>query len=327
MRPSWKLHLWHYVWALENWLEIEKIENIKCNFLIADYQVLWDYIWETEKIRASVLDVVLDWLAVWLDPEKSKFVTQSYIPEFAELALYLSMFTPVSLLKNNPTLKAEMKQLEQGWKSNISVWFFNYPVSQAADILLPKSDIVPVWEDQIPHIELARNIISRVNKIYGTEYPLPKALIWKVWRLVGVDWQAKMSKSLWNAIMLSDEKDEIKKKVMKMYTDPTRIRATDPWHIEWNVVFLYLDIFHKDKEELESLKELYRNWKIWDVAIKQMLLEDIENFIYPIRERRKIFENDISKVREIIESWAESFRDEAKEFMISLRESMWVINY
>jgi len=310
MRPSWRLHLWHYKWALENWIELQKNPNIKNNFLIADYQVLWDHLWETEKLRQSVVDMVIDWLAVWLDPEKSNFIVQSYVPEFAELFNYLTMFVPYWVALNNPTLKDEMKKINNRWEwnnSTVSLGFINYPVSQVADILLPKWELVPVWEDQIPHIELARKIIKKVNKMYGTDYPLPKVLISETPRLVWIDWNDKMSKSLNNTISISATYEEIKTQVNKMRTDPNKTSITAKWSLENHVVFQYLDVFYKDKEELVKLKDRYVKWwenSIWDWELKKILIAELEELISPIREKRKHFENNMDLVIDSIEKWS-----------------------
>lgn len=329
MRPSWKLHLWHYVWALENRKKMQDLENVKNQFLIADYHVMWEEK-DVKKTKENIFEVVKDWLAVWLDPNKSDFVVQSYLPESAELTMFLSMLTPLSKLYNNPTLKEEIKQLDDKWIENNDSWistaFFNYPVSQAADILLPKANIVPVWEDQLPHIELTRYIARQFNKKFGTNFPLPRALIWEISRLVGTDWKAKMWKSMWNAIMLSDSTEEIRKKVKSMYTDPTRIKASDPWHVEWNVVFMYLDIFLKDVKLLEELKNKYREWKIGDMELKSILTEILDKFISPIREKRLQFEDD-RIIWNIIQEGSERARLIAIQTMKELKKCMGILKY
>lgn len=231
MRPSGRLHLGHYKGALENWLLLQNTPNIKNYFLIADYQVLGDHLGETEKLRSSVIDMVIDWMSVGLDPERSDFVVQSYVPEFAELFNFLAMFTPYSVATNNPTLKDEMKKIENRESSksdSISLGFINYPVSQVADIMLPRGQIVPVGEDQVPHIELARKIIKKVNTMYGTNFPLPLALLSDTPRLVGTDGNDKMSKSLGNTIYLTATLDEIKKQVNSMYTDSGKTSISAP---------------------------------------------------------------------------------------------------
>lgn len=331
MRPTGRLHLWHYVWALKNWMEMEKIPNIRNYFLIADYQALGDYLDDPEKIRQSVKDIVIDWLSVGLDPKKSYFIVQSYVPEFAELAFYLNMFATYSEVIRNPTLKDEIAKIEKRETNNsISMGFINYPVSQVADILLAKWEIVPVWEDQVAHIELARKIIDRVNKKTGTNFPLPKALLSQIPRLVGTDGKDKMSKSLWNAIMISDSLSEIQKKVQKMYTDPNKTSIEAQWNTENHVVFMYLDIFHPDKILTEELKVRYREWwpsSIGDGELKKLLTTTLDSFISPIRERRAYYEAHPEIIKTIIDDWAERFRIEAKELLLELRGKMKILDY
>ncbi len=333
MRPSWRLHLWHYKWALENWLKLQDNPNIKNNFLIADYQVLWDHLWDTERLRASVIDMVIDWLAVWLDPKKSNFIVQSYVPEFAELFNLLTMFTPYSVATNNPTLKDEMKKIENRWENennSISLWFINYPVSQVADIMLPYWEIVPVWEDQIPHIELARKVIKKVNTMYGTNFPLPLAMISETPRLVWTDWNDKMSKSLWNTIYLTASLKEIKTWVNSMFTDPWKVNVQSPWNIENHVVFKYLDIFYGDTNHLDELKSRYIKWwenSVWDWEIKKLLVEVLDNLIAPIREKREFYKQNIDLVISSIEEWSQNIRNVGQKLLYELKEKMWIIAY
>lgn len=332
MRPSGRLHLWHYKWALENWLHMQENPNIRNNFLIADYQVLWDHLWDTERLRASVIDMVIDWLAVWLDPKKSNFVVQSYVPEFAELFNLLTMFTPYSVATNNPTLKDEMKKIEnREWEnSSVSLWFINYPVSQVADIMLPRWEIVPVWEDQIPHIELARKIIKKVNTMYGTNFPLPLAMISETPRLVGTDGSDKMSKSLGNTIYLTATLDEIKKWVNSMYTDPNKTSITSAWNIENHVVFKYLDIFYNDKIHIEELKARYiAGWEnsVWDGELKKLLIKVLDELIAPIREKREFYKQNMPLVISSIEEWSENVRKIWQELLRELKEKMGIVGY
>jgi len=333
MRPSGRLHIWHYKWALENWLKLQWNPNIKCNFLIADYQVLWDHLWDTERLRNSVIDMVIDWLAVWLDPKKSNFVVQSYVPEFAELFNLLTMFTPYSVATNNPTLKDEMKKIEKRWESensSISLWFINYPVSQVADIMLPYWEIVPVWEDQVPHVELSRKVIKKVNTMYGTNFPLPLALLSDTPRLVWTDWNDKMSKSLWNTIYLTATLKEIKTGVNSMYTDTWKISVESPGNIEKHVVFKYLDIFYEDKKHLEKLKSRYIKWwenSVWDWELKKLLVEVLEKLIAPIRERREYYKQNMDLVISSIEEWSENMRKVGQKLLWELKEKMWIISY
>jgi tryptophanyl-tRNA synthetase len=234
---------------------------------------------------------------------------------------------------NNPTLKDEMKKIEKrddGESNTISLWFVNYPVSQVADILLPKGEIIPVWEDQIPHIELARKLIKKVNNMYWTQYPLPMAMISETPRLVGVDGNDKMSKSLWNAISMTATYKEIQQWVKKMYTDPWKTSITSPWNVDDHVVFIYLDIFYKDKNHLEELKERYIQGgenSVWDGELKKLLIEVLEELIAPIREKREYYEQNIHLVIEAIEQWSARVREKAKIMLLELRESMGLLDY
>ena len=297
IRPTGKLHLGHYVGALENWIRLQ--DEYDCFFLIADYQALGDHIDEMENIKTAVRDVVLDWLSVGLNPEQSTFVVQSYVPEHAELAMLLSMLTPLGMLDRNPTLKSERERISN---TSLSVGFYTYPVSQVADILLPKAHLVPVGEDQLPHIEMTREIARRFNNRYGDVFPEPDSLVGRVARLMGTDGQAKMSKSIGNVIYLSDEAETVTKKIMSMYTDPTRLRATDPGHVEGNPVFQYHDAFNNDAAEVADLKERYTKGKVGDVEVKQKLIEAVNKFLEPIREVRTRYEQDSNYVDECIEN-------------------------
>jgi len=258
IRPTGALHLGHYAGALENWLRLQ--HEYECYFLIADYQVS-DYADDFERVRQAVWDVALDWLAVGLDPQASHFVIESQVPENAELATWLSWLLPLGMLQRNPTLKAEMAEIEAGHKS-VPVAFFTYPVLQAANILLPRAHLVPVGEDQSPHIEMTRELARRFNRQFGDVFPEPEGLVGRVPRLVGTDGQAKMSKSIGNTIELKDAEDVVNEKVRRMYTDPTRLRATDPGHVEGNPVFMFHDAFNPDKDEVEDLKERYRAGRV-----------------------------------------------------------------
>lgn len=333
IRPSWRLHIGHYKWALENWINLQNNSNIKTNFLIADYQVLWDHLWETDKLRNSVVDMVIDWLVLWLDPEKSNFIVQSYVPEFAELFNLLTMFTWYNIAINNPTLKEEIKKIENRWEwknNNITLWFVNYPVSQVADIMLLWWEIVPVWEDQIPHIELSRKIIKKINNLYNTNFPLPLALLSETPRLVWIDGNEKMSKSLWNTIYITATLKEITEWVNKMYTDPWKTSIQSKWNIENHVVFKYLDIFYKNKQHLEDLKNRYINgWEnsVWDGELKKILIKTLDELISPIRERRKFYEQNIDLVIKSIESGSENARKIGQQTLTELKEKMWITRY
>lgn len=326
MRPSGRLHLGHYFWALSNWLLLQN--KIKCQFLIADYHVLGERSDEISRLKQNVIDVATDWLSVWLDPEKSDFVIQSYVPEWADLAQYLSMITPYNKLSQNPTLKNEIAQLkERGENDSLTLGFFWYPVSQASDILLPRANLVPVGEDQIPHIELTRYIARTFNRKFGATFEEPRALISEVPRLVWIDGKEKMSKTLGNTITLSDSPDIVKEQVMKMYTDANHIKVTDPGKVEGNVVFTYMDIFEKDKEKLHEMKEHYKKWGLGDVVLKKHLIQLINQFLDPIREKRAYYESHPEIVRESIENGSNRAREIAKNTMEIVKSNIGISNY
>ena len=228
IRPTGPLHLGHYVGALENWVRLQ--DEYECFFLIADYQVA-DYADRLEATRLAIREIALDWLAVGLDPSRSHFVVESAVPEHTELAQWLSWYLPLARLRRNPTLKSELVDLEAG---TVPVAFFTYPVLQAANILLPRAHLVPVGEDQLPHVEMTRELARQFNRRYGALFPEPRALVGRVPRLVGLDGKAKMSKSRANAIYLKDDAATVTQKVMRMFTDPTRLRPTDRGHVEGN---------------------------------------------------------------------------------------------
>ena len=326
MRPTGKLHLGHYAGALENWIRLQ--DEYECFFLIADYQALGDHISDIDGIRRSVMEVTLDWLAVGLDPEKCSFVVQSYIPEHAELTMYMSMLTPLGRLQRNPTLKAEMAQLRED-KTEVTLSFFNYPVSQVADILLPKGDLVPVGEDQVPHIEFTRELARKFNRTYGKVFPEPRALVGRIPRLVGTDGQAKMSKSLNNAIYLSDDAEGVESKIKRMVTDTTgenpRLRATDPGVVEYNPVFLYHDAFNPNTEEVDELKDRYRKGTVSDAEVKQRLVQALNAFLDPIRERRAYYESRSDEVQDALSQGTERARAIAQNTLQEVREAMRVV--
>lgn len=320
MRPTGPLHLGHYVGALENWINLQK--KFECYFLIADYQALGDYAEDIGRIRNSVVDVALDWLAVGLDPKTTNFVIQSYIPEHAELAMLLSMIIPKGMIDRNPTLKSEMAR-----QKDVSLGFYNYPASQVADILLPKANLVPVGDDQLPHIELTREIAEKFNRLYGHVFPVPEALVGRIPRLVGIDGKAKMSKSLGNCIYLSDPESAVTQKVKKMYTDPTRLRATDPGHIEGNVVFVYLEAFHPDKNELENLKKKYTQGKVGDAEVKNLLAKLLNDFLKPIRERRNYYQARPEDIKKALVEGTSRARKIAQATMLEVKNALNITNY
>jgi tryptophanyl-tRNA synthetase len=320
VRPTGSLHLGHYIGALENWVRLQR--EYECFFLIADCQVS-DYADDIDTVRQSVFEVALDWLAVGLDPENSHFAIESMIPEHHELSQWLSWYTPLGMLQRNPTLKAEMADL--GTKS-VPVAFFNYPIMQVANILMPKAHLVPVGEDQLPHIEMTREIARRFNRVVGDIFPEPEALVGRVARLVGVDGNAKMGKSLGNAIYLKDDEKTVTQKVSRMFTDPTRIHATDPGHVEGNPVFMYHDAFNPDTAEVQDLKERYVAGKVGDVEVKQKLARALNAFLGPIRERRAHFEDRPDFVRDALASGTAHSKKVAEATISEVRAAL-KLNY
>ena len=325
VRPTGPLHLGHYVGALENWLDLQP--KYDCFFLIADYQVS-DHADDFDRVRKSVFEVAVDWLSIGLDPEQSHFVIESAVPEHAELTTWLSWWTPLGMLQRNPTLKAELAEIEnQSTKRSAPLAFFNYPMMQVANILMPKANLVPTGEDQQPHIEMSREIARKFNNISGRElFPEPQGLIGRVGRLVGIDGQAKMSKSLNNAIFLGDSQEDVLKKVRKMYTDPNRIHATDPGRVEGNPVFIYHDAFNPNTEEVDDLKTRYRAGTVGDVEVKTLLADAINRFLEPSREKRQEYESKPNLVREALESGSNHARRIAQETMEDVRDAL-EINY
>ena len=322
IRPTGALHLGHYTGALKNWVKLQ--DDYNCYFLIADYQALGDHFHDIELIRDSVLKVALDWLAVGLDPEKSSFVVQSYVPEFAELSMLLSFITPLGMLERNPTLKTELDALPVDRRS---VGFYNYPMSQVADILLPRAHLVPVGEDQAPHIEMTREIARKFNRMFSPVFPEPETLVGNVGRLIGTDGKSKMSKSRGNVIMLSDDENTVNKKVNSMYTDPNRIRADIPGKVEGNPLFQYHDAFNTDSAQVDEFKQRYRKGSIGDVEIKVALASSINKFLNPIREKRKELESNMSVVEDSLLSGIERTRSIASDTIEQVKEAMKISRY
>jgi tryptophanyl-tRNA synthetase len=294
-RPTGPLHLGHYVGSLANRVKLQ--DEYDTFLLIADVQALTTNFEHPERLREDVLNVALDYLAVGIDPDKVSIVVQSLVPPIAELAIYFSMLVSVNALRHNPTIKTEAK--EYGYKE-MTYGFLGYPVHQAADIAFVKAHLVPVGIDQVPHIEHCRKIVRKFNGMYGDVLIEPAALVSDFPRLVGLDGGKKMSKSLGNCIYLSDDSATVKKKVMSMYTDPTRIHATDPGHVKGNPVFQYHDALNANKDEVTDLKKRYRKGTVGDVEVKQKLFAALEAFLEPIRARRKHYEERISEVKDIL---------------------------
>jgi tryptophanyl-tRNA synthetase len=316
IRPTGPLHLGHYAGALENWLKLQTTYD--CQFLIADYQVS-DYADDVARVRDAVWEVALDWLAVGLDPQLGAFVIESLVPEHAELMVWLSWLLPLGMLQRNPTLKAEM---EDFGRRSVPVAFFTYPVMQVANILLPRAHLVPVGEDQLPHLELTREIARRFNRQFKHVFPEPEALVGRVPRLLGTDGQAKMSKSLDNAIYLKDSASVVQEKVRNMFTDATRLRATDPGHVEGNPVFMYHDAFNSNVDEVADLKARYRRGAVGDIEVKDKLARALNAFLGPIRDRRSQYESDMPAIRDMLEQGTRTARAAAQETMTLVRDAL-----
>jgi len=296
-RPTGPLHLGHYTGALVHRVRLQ--QEYETYLLIADLQALTDHAEEPESVARAIWEVLLDNLAVGADPKVVTFVLQSGVPELAALSqIYLNLVT-LGRLQRNPTVKDEMRA--KGFGSDVPAGFLAYPVSQAADITGFGAHLVPVGEDQVPVLEQTRELVRRFNRLYGETLVLPEAMVSEVGaRLPGTDGGAKMGASLDNAINLKDPAEVVRRKVMSMYTDPTRLRATDPGHVEGNPVFAYLDAFDPDSARVEELKARYRRGGIGDVAVKRHLAEVLEAFLAPVRERRRELESRPQELRDLL---------------------------
>lgn len=322
-RPTGKLHLGHFVGSIQNRLKIQNDADLFF-YEIADVQALTDNADNPDKVRNNVLEVALDNLACGIDPKRTIMFIQSEVPEIAELTILFMNLVTLARLKRNPTVKDEMKQ--KGYGENVPVGFLAYPISQTADILVFKSNLIPVGEDQLPVLEQGNEIVNDFNRLYGKTFNKIKNLVGDTPRLLGIDGNSKMGKSLNNAIYLSDSYKEISKKVMLMYTDPKHIHVNDPGDTKNNVVFKYLEIFDPDKKEVEKLKKQYEKGGLGDVVIKKRLIEVIENIIKPIREKREELAKDPDKIMKILEDGTREARKYAQKTMAEVREKI-KINY
>lgn len=336
-RPTGKLHVGHYVGSLRRRVELQNSgEFDKIYIMIADAQALTDNADNPEKVRQNILEVALDYLSCGLDPEKSTIFIQSQIPELCELSFYYMNLVTVSRLQRNPTVKSEIQM--RNFEASIPVGFFTYPISQAADITAFKATTVPVGEDQMPMIEQTQEIVQKFNTVYGEALVQPKIMLPEndsCRRLPGIDGKAKMSKSLGNCIYLSEEPDEIKKKVMSMYTDPDHIKITDPGKIEGNTVFTYLDAFCQpehferylpDYANLDELKAHYQRGGLGDVKVKKFLNNVLQETLEPIRNRRKELEKDIPAIYEMLKKGSEEAEKVAAQTLADVKAAM-KINY
>lgn len=337
-RPTGKLHIGHYVGSLRRRVELQNSGLFDKIFIFeADGQALTDNIENPEKVRQNVIEVALDYLACGIDPAKSTLFIQSQIPELCELTFYFMDLVSVARLQRNPTVKTEI-QMRKFESNSIPVGFFTYPISQAADITAFKATTVPVGEDQEPMLEQAREIVRRFNYIYGDTLVEPNILLPEnsaCLRLPGTDGKAKMSKSLGNCIYMSDEADEVEKKVKSMYTDPNHLRVSDPGSLEGNTVFTYLDAFSRpehferylpDYPNLDELKAHYQRGGLGDMKVKKFLAAIMQEELEPIRERRKEFAKDIPAIYEILRKGCEVAREAAAQTLSEVRRAM-KINY
>jgi len=344
-RPTGKLHLGHYVGSLRRRVELQNSGEFERIFImIADAQALTDNADNPEKVRQNIIEVALDYLSAGLDPERSTLFIQSQVPELCELAFYYMNLVTVQRLQRNPTVKAEIQmrgfsdnapeEESQQQRPGIPVGFFTYPVSQASDITAFRATTVPAGEDQEPMIEQTREIVHKFNSVYGETLVEPEILLpdnAACMRLPGTDGKAKMSKSLGNCIYLSDTADEVKKKVMGMYTDPDHLRVEDPGKVEGNTVFTYLDAFCRpehlarympDYASLDELKAHYRRGGLGDVKVKRLLIAVLNETLDPIRERRRCYEQRIEEVYEMLRRGSERARETAAATLADVRRAM-----
>lgn len=336
-RPTGPLHIGHYVGSLKGRVELQNSGIYdKVFIMIADAQALTDNAEHPEKVRQNIIEVALDYLSCGLDPEKTTLLIQSQIPELCELSFYYMNLVTVSRLQRNPTVKSEIQM--RNFEASIPVGFFTYPISQAADITAFQATTVPVGEDQLPMIEQTREIVRKFNSIYGDTLVEPAPLLSgnkACLRLPGTDGKEKMSKSLGNCIYLSDTAEDVRKKVMSMFTDPNHLQVSDPGKVEGNPVFTYLDAFCKDEmfaeylpeyASLEELKAHYTRGGLGDVKVKKFLNRVLEEELAPIRAKRKAWEQDIPAVYEILKKGSESARETAAQTLEEVKASM-KINY
>ncbi len=336
-RPTGRLHVGHYVGSLRQRVQLQNSGAYdKVYIMIADAQALTDNAEHPEKVRKNIIEVALDYLACGLDPAKSTLFIQSMVPQLTELTFYYMNLVTVSRLQRNPTVKNEIKM--RNFEASIPTGFFCYPISQAADITAFRATVVPVGEDQLPMLEQCKEIVHKFNSVYGETLVDPDIMLPQndaCLRLPGIDGKAKMSKSLGNCIYLSDEPEDIKKKVMSMYTDPDHVRVDDPGKIEGNTVFTYLDAFSTEEHfakflpdyaNLDELKAHYKRGGLGDVKVKKFLNNVLQDVLEPIRERRHYWEQRIPEVYEILRAGSKEAEAAAAATLHDVREAMR-INY
>jgi tryptophanyl-tRNA synthetase len=321
MRPTGRLHLGHLVGALGKWVTLQ--DQYDCFYFVADWHALTSDFADTSQLTSHTYDNVADWMAAGLDPEKSTFFIQSLVPEHAELYLLLSMVVPVPWLERVPTYKEQQENLTD--KDLSSIGFLGYPLLQTADVAMYDARFVPVGGDQVAHLELAREVVRRFNKVFGQSGDVlvePEPMLTDFKRLPGLDGDKKMSKSLGNTIHLSDSPEDVLKKVRQMYTDPKRVRADIPGTVEGNPVFVYHDAFNPDRAEVDDLKERYRTGKVGDVEVKTKLARALNAHLDPLRERRAAVLSEPERLREILFDGSRRARLVAAETMARVRDAV-----
>jgi tryptophanyl-tRNA synthetase len=317
MRPTGKLHLGHLVGALDNWAGLQA--DYDCFYFVADWHALTSDYADTSAIVANAYDMAADWIAAGLDPDRSTLFVQSLVPEHSELLLLLSMIVPIPWLERVPTYKEQIEQLAE--KDLSTAGFLSYPLLQTADIIIYNARFVPVGDDQVPHLELSREIVRRFNNFFGELFVEPQPLLTTFSRLPGLD-NRKMSKSYGNTINLSDDAETVRKKVMQMYTDPKRIRADIPGTVEGNPVFMYHEAFNPDTAEVEDLKTRYRAGKVGDVEVKTKLAKALNTKLEPMRARRADIVGRPSALREILYEGSRQARSVAADTMERVRDAV-----
>jgi tryptophanyl-tRNA synthetase len=318
MRPTGQLHLGHLVGALKNWVPLQ--DKYDCLYFVADWHALTSEYADTSRVVSSAYDMVADWIAAGLDPEKSTFFVQSLVPEHAELFLLLSMVVPTPWLERVPTYKEQQENLKDRDLSTIG--FLGYPLLQTADVTIYDARFVPVGDDQVAHLELAREAVRRFNNFYGDVLVEPQPILSAMSRLPGLDGDKKMSKSIGNTIHLSDDADTVVKKVKQMYTDPKRVRADVPGTVEGNPVFMYHDAFNPDTAEVDDLKARYRAGKVGDVEVKAKLAKALNAHLDPMRARRAELMSKPSALKEILVEGSRKARGIAHQTMERVRDAV-----
>ena len=317
MRPTGPLHLGHLAGALGKWAELQA--DYDCMYFVADWHALTSEFAETSELTRYAYDNVADWIAAGIDPDRSTLFVQSLVPEHAELYLLLQMVVPIPWLERVPTYKEQIEQLSE--KDLSSIGFLGYPLLQGADVIIYRAQYVPVGDDQVPHLELTREVVRRFHQFFGEVFPEPQPLLTHFPRLPGVD-NRKMSKSYGNAIDLSDDAEAVRKKVMRMYTDPKRVRADIPGTVEGNPVFMYHDAFNPDTAQVDDFKKRYREGRVGDVEVKRALVEAINAHLEPMRERKQEILAQPGRIREILQDGSAKARAVAQVTMRDVREAI-----